>query len=96
MIRFVGVSAVRVQAHFDSVISELTAAHRDLSPMQLHRRLQLIAELGKYRDRGQFPHNYDVPDRAVPTFVDPRTGVRCASPSFQVIRRSCTGSMKTG
>lgn len=69
---------VRIQAHFDSVLTALPT--RDLSALtaaQRARRAELIRTLRAYRDAGQFPHNYD---RAglVPTFIDPRTDVRCA------------------
>lgn len=69
---------VRIQAHFDSVLSALPS--RDVSaltPSQRANRARLLATLRTYRDAGRFPHNYD---RAglVPTFVDPKTDVRCA------------------
>jgi hypothetical protein len=69
---------VRIQAHFDSVLRALPT--RDLSalnPSQRANRAALIRTLRAYRDAGRFPHNYD---RAgvVPTFIDPRTDVRCA------------------
>jgi hypothetical protein len=69
---------VRVQAHFDSVLAELRG--RDVSalaPVLRGRRAALIETLQAYRDRGLFPHNYDVPVMA-PTFVDPKTKIRCA------------------
>jgi hypothetical protein len=34
--------------------------------------------LRAYRDRGVFPHNYDFPGRAVPYFIDRKTGTLCA------------------
>jgi hypothetical protein len=37
-----------------------------------------VETLRAYRDRGVFPHNYDFPGRAVPYFVDRRTGTLCA------------------
>jgi hypothetical protein len=69
---------VRIQAHFDSVLGDLRA--RDLSPLtqtQRARRARLVDALSSYRNAGQFPHNYDRPG-LVPTFIDPKTGVRCA------------------
>jgi hypothetical protein len=69
----------RVRAHFDSVLAELPA--RDVSalaPAQRARRDTLLATLRAYRDRGEFPHNYDFPGEAVPYFVDRETGVLCA------------------
>ena len=69
----------RVRAHFDSVLTELTA--RDASSLtagQRAHRAALVAELARYRDRGAFPHNYDFPGRLVPYFVDRKTGAMCA------------------
>jgi len=69
----------RVRAHFDSVLTELTA--RDASSLpdrQRANRAALVAELARYRDRGAFPHNYDFPGRLVPYFVDRKTGAMCA------------------
>jgi hypothetical protein len=70
----------RIQAHFDSVLAELSAASAapTLSPGQRTRRAALTATLRAYRDRARFPHNYDFPGRAVPYFVDSRTGTLCA------------------
>jgi hypothetical protein len=69
----------RIRAHFDSVLTELTLADvRSFTPGQQARRASLVAELRRYRDRGQFPHNYDFPGRLVPYFVDRKTGVVCA------------------
>ena len=69
----------RIRAHFDSVLAELPA--RDVSGLtaaQRARRSALLATLRAYRDRGEFPHNYDFPGEAVPYFVDRETGVLCA------------------
>jgi hypothetical protein len=69
----------RIRAHFDSVLSELPA--RDLSSRtaaQRARRAGLLATLRAYRDRGDFPHNYDFPGQLVPYFVDRKTGTLCA------------------
>jgi len=69
----------RIRAHFDSVLTELSP--RDPRPMtaeQRTRRSALLAELGRYRDRGAFPHNYDFPGQLVPYFVDRKTGAMCA------------------
>src|SRR5215207_3379955 len=69
----------RIRAHFDSVLTEL--AHRDvatLSASQRGNRARLMTTLAAYRDRGVFPHNYDFADRAVPYFIDRKTGTRCA------------------
>jgi len=69
----------RLQAHFDSVLVELAA--RDvagLAPAARARRLALVETLRAYRDRGEFPHNRDVPGVPTPFFVDRETGVLCA------------------
>jgi hypothetical protein len=69
----------RIRAHFDSVLAELP--RRDISRLggaQRARRAELLATLRTYRDRGEFPHNYDFPGRAVPYFVDRMTGTACA------------------
>ena len=69
---------VRIRAHFDSVLGELRT--RDVSSLtatQRAHRANLVNVLAGYRDAGQFPHNYDRPG-LVPTFIDPKTGVRCA------------------
>lgn len=69
----------RIRAHFDSVLVELNA--RDVSALsreQRHNRAWLVTTLGAYRDRGVFPRNYDFPDRAMPYFVDRKTGTLCA------------------
>lgn len=60
----------RIRGHFDSVLVELGAGG---SPA----RKRLIAELLRYSDGGEFPHNYDF-SRATPYFVDRETGVPCA------------------
>jgi hypothetical protein len=69
----------RIRGHFDSVLVEL--GQRDVSalpaPALVHREA-LVAELRRYKDRGEFPHNYDFPGEAVPYFVDRETGVHCA------------------
>ena len=73
------VEVARIRAHFDSVLTELPA--RDLAaltPAQRGRRLAALATLRAYRDRGDFPHNYDFPGQAVPYFVDRETGTLCA------------------
>jgi hypothetical protein len=69
----------RIRAHFDSVLAEL--GQRDLgelSAAQRATRASLLAELRGYRDRGEFPHNYDFPGRLIPYFVDRKTGAMCA------------------
>jgi hypothetical protein len=69
----------RIRSHFDSVVAELRAADvTTLDGGRRVRRARLIATLESYRDRGLFPHNYDVPGQRAPSFVDTRTGVRCA------------------
>jgi hypothetical protein len=69
----------RVRAHFDSVLTELaTRAPIGLTSVQQARRTTLRETLREYRDRGRFPHNYDFPGRAVPSFVDRKTGTLCA------------------
>ena len=69
---------IRIQAHFDSVLGELRATDvRALDAARRERRGALLEVLEAYRDRGVFPHNYDRPE-PTPTFVDTKTGVRCA------------------
>jgi hypothetical protein len=69
---------IRIQAHFDSVLTELRASDlRALDANRRERRARLVEVLEAYRHRGIFPHNYDRPD-PTPTFVDTKTGVRCA------------------
>lgn len=69
----------RIRAHFDSVLVELGASDVSvLTSEQRARRAALVATLRAYRDRGAFPRNYDFPGRAVPYFVDRRTGILCA------------------
>lgn len=72
----------RIRAHFDSVLTELSPASSrnglSLDPARRERRANLVATLRSYRDRGDFPHNYDFPGRAVPYFVDRKTGTLCA------------------
>jgi hypothetical protein len=67
----------RIRAHFDSVLAELAASPAP-NGTPAARRAALITMLRAYRDRGAFPHNYDFPDRAVPYFVDRKTGTLCA------------------
>lgn len=69
----------RIQAHFDSVLSELRV--RDvgqLSAGQRAERAKLMGVLAAYRDRGVFPHNRHFPGQAVPYFIDRPTGTLCA------------------
>ncbi len=68
-----------VRAHLDSVLGEL-AQHdiHALSVAQRERRAALLSTLKSYRDRGDFPRNYDFPGHAVPYFTDRRTGTLCA------------------
>ena len=69
----------RIRAHFDSVLAELPLrSTASLNDVQRARRGELISSLRVYRDRGEFPHNYDFPGEAVPYFVDRETGVLCA------------------
>ena len=68
----------RIQAHFDSVLSELGAVDvSQLTRDQSAHRESLMATLRGYNERAVFPHNYDF---ATPTpyFVDSRTGTLCA------------------
>ena len=69
----------RIRAHFDSVLTELAAPAADslVAPARV-RRAKLLETLRAYRDAGDFPHNYDFAGRAIPYFVDRRTGARCA------------------
>jgi hypothetical protein len=69
---------LRIRAHFDSVLVELTS--RDITSLGTDQRLRrgtLVRTLSSYRDRGIFPQNYDF---AAPTpyFVDRKTGTLCA------------------
>jgi hypothetical protein len=68
-----------IRAHFDSVLVEVAARNVSaLTSAQRARRTMLLTMLRQYRDRGEFPHNYDFPGRAVPYFVDRKTGALCA------------------
>jgi hypothetical protein len=69
----------RIQAHFDSVLSELQ--RRDVSQLsasQRTERTKLIGLLASYRERGVFPHNRHFPGEAIPYFIDRPTGTLCA------------------
>jgi hypothetical protein len=69
----------RIRIHFDSVLAELPG--RDVSALsatQRERRSALFSTLRAYRDRGDFPRNYDFPEAPTPYFVDRRTGIVCA------------------
>jgi hypothetical protein len=69
----------RIRSHFDSVLTELASRSvAELGAERITRRTTLINALRDYRDRGVFPHNYDFPGRAVPYFVDRKTGTLCA------------------
>ena len=69
----------RIQAHFDSVLSELRARNVDgLTANQRLQRSGLIGALAAYRDRGVFPHNRDFAGQAMPYFIDRPTGTLCA------------------
>ena len=70
----------RIRAHFDSVLTELsaTAGTESLAGSARVRRAALLETLRAYRDRGDFPHNYDFAGQAIPYFVDRRTGTLCA------------------
>jgi hypothetical protein len=68
----------RLRAHFDTVERELLT--RDVSALdasQRAARVSRILELRRYRDRGLFPRNHEVPGRRNPIFVD-RYGTHCA------------------
>src|SRR5262245_8356563 len=68
----------RIRAHFDSVLTELSAYDARFSTApQVARRQSLIATLRGYRARGVFPHNYDFAE-PMPYFVDRKTGTLCA------------------
>ena len=73
------VEVQRIQAHFDSVLSELRARDiSELSATQRAERSRLIGVLASYRDRGVFPHNRHFPGQAIPYFIDRPTGTLCA------------------
>ncbi len=68
-----------VRAHLDSVLSELPQHDvGGLRATQRARRSALLRTLKVYRDRGEFPRNYDFPGEAVPYFTDRKTGALCA------------------
>src|SRR5688572_6082848 len=72
------VEVQRIQAHFDSVLSELRARDvNGLTATQLSKRSKLIGVLAAYRDRGAFPHNREFAE-AIPYFIDRPTGTLCA------------------
>lgn len=69
----------RIQVRQDSVLRELRA--RDVSaltPAQRAARGRIIERFAAYVARGEFPRNYDFPDRAETYFVDRKTGAVCA------------------
>ena len=69
----------RIQAHFDSVLSELhTRDVSELTANQRSERAKVIGVLAVYRDRGVFPHNRDFAGQAMPYFIDRPTGTLCA------------------
>ncbi|MEO5818086.1 MAG: hypothetical protein ABIT20_22645 [Gemmatimonadaceae bacterium] len=70
---------MRIRAHFDSVLSQLSAREvSGLTAAQRTRRTAVLEMLRAYQTRGVFPHNYDFPGEAVPYFVDRKTGTQCA------------------
>jgi hypothetical protein len=69
----------RIRAHFDSVLTELAASDVGaLTSAQRANRAKLLQTLHAYRNRGEFPHNYDFPHQPTPYFVDRKTGTLCA------------------
>ncbi len=69
----------RIRFHFSRVATQLD--RRDLTALserQRAARADLLSALRSYRDRGDFPHNYDFPDVPTTYFVDRKTGTRCA------------------
>ena len=69
----------RIQAHFDSVLSELRERNVDgLTESQRTKRSTLVGVLAAYRNRGVFPHNRHFPGEAIPYFIDRPTGTLCA------------------
>jgi hypothetical protein len=69
----------RIRAHFDSVVGELREVNvQSLGNEQRRERSRIISELEAYRDRGVFPRNYVPASPPTPTFIDQRTGARCA------------------
>ena len=67
-----------VRAHLDSVLTELPSHDVSrLSVQQRERRASLLATLRSYRDRGEFPRNYDFAE-PTPYFTDRKTGTLCA------------------
>jgi hypothetical protein len=68
----------RVRAHLLRVEKELRSADvSHLGAQQRAHRSQLIEELKRYRERGLFPHNHVVAERATPVFIDEH-GTHCA------------------
>lgn len=81
----------RLQAHFDSVDSELhRASARQYTVSQRRSRASLITWLREYRDAGQFPQNDRFPERAMPFFRD-GDGTLCAM--AYLIHRSGRGDL---
>lgn len=79
------IEVVRLQAHFDSVVGELSAAPTiRLNDGQRARRAILVTELQRYRDAGAFPRNYDFAE-PTPYFVDRKTGIVCAVANLLVV-----------
>lgn len=72
-------AVAHVRRHLDSVLVELGSHDVSaLSDAQRARRAGLVHTLAGYRDRGDFPHNYDFPGQLVPYFRDRVTGTLCA------------------
>lgn len=68
----------RIRLHLDSALALLeTNDVRHLSSAQRARRVVAIESLRAYRNRGEFPHNYDFA-AMTPYFVDRKTGTLCA------------------
>jgi len=67
-----------LRAHYLEVERELRGHDvSGLDALRLSRRAELLGELGRYRERGEFGVNRDLPDARLPYFSD-ATGRRCA------------------
>ncbi len=72
-------AADHVRRHLDSVLVELRTDYVPTANDERQtRRARLVEELAAYRNRGEFPHNYDFPGQLVPYFRDRQTGTLCA------------------
>lgn len=72
-----GTDAARIRAHLYRTLAALEARNLShLDPGRRAARVETLAWLAEYADRGVYPHNHVVPERT-PIFVDPH-GTPCA------------------